>query len=480
MEGPRTGEVEFSLDVARSGVPTLSLAGRRVHSAYDPEREAALNAVRIARQAVEAGAHGIVLIGAALGYLPNALRERVAVPVIVWEPFAGLRGELGDSVRDAGLVSTNAAGFENALAAALPGDALAYVVAHPGYEPLVNFELRYALRFLRQRSGVGSRLDPDSAIVSQRSLETLARLPELGVQASLGACLAGRSVIVASGGPSLDPVLPALRERRGGVVLAAPQALARLLDHGVKVDFVVNPDPADLLTPILGAAGAPFGALLADSASHPAVLDRCPERTFLFHLRSPQVPQLAWESAGLPVIDEPLMTVSETACWLACELGAKRIVLAGADFASDTAHYGSPFWVRTQAGHWCQTNPVYFQGARSLAWVVAGAKARGCTELRRIGDGVAVPGVQPVRSGELPLWLEQDFSDSRAISLPLRGESERRLAKAVDQLLANRVPETSGASPYPESNPWLDFAPLAAEALAPAWLKARQTARGLL
>ena len=450
-------EIEVALEAARDGTPLLCLGGRRLLSRYAPGRDADAAAARILADADRISARALVLIGGGLGELPRLLRARAECPVVVWEPFSGLPRQ-GEGGAEAPM---DAAEFERALHQGLPKGSVAHLAVHPGYDDLVRFEQRYALRALRRRRATEGA---NAWVGSRRSFESLARMPGLRALELQKRPLAGRTAIVASGGPSLDAALPLLRERRAGLLFAAPQALGRLLESGIQVDFVVNPDPADLLTPILGPTAAPFGALLADTASHPAVLDRCPARTRLFHLRSPQLQQLAWQRAGLPVIDEPLVSVSDVAFWIARELGAGRILLLGADFASETRDYGAPFRARGQAGGLCVTNPVYFQSGRCLAHAIREAPA--ACEVRRLSSGVAIPGARSIESDAIPAWLG---SEPPLRWEPQPGAADPRLAGAIRSLRRGPRPRFEPQASHPRADPWLDFAPFSESAAIAAW-----------
>ncbi len=455
---PAAPEIEFQVDRARSGAASLCLGGRRVHSLYDPLREAEARAEGILREAADAA--GITLIGAGLGYLPQALARRARVPVVVWEPFGGVRAALAEWIGSEVEVVTTPQAFDRALRRALPQRGHAFPAVHPGYEELTRFEQRYALRSQRRMARERGVRAACRGIVSVRALDSLRRLPGLRPISELAGLLAGRSVVVASGGPSLDLALPALCDTRSVPLVAAPQALSRLLGVGLRPDFAISVDPQDLLTPVLGERGAPFGALLADTSAHPATLDRCPDRCFLFHLRSPQILQRVWEHAGLPVIDEPLITVSELAVHLTRELGARRVLLAGVDFVSESRLYGAPFRVRGAAGGLVSTNPHYFHGARYLAGAVSGV------EMARVGAGVDLPGVRRLEVEELRDWLARA---EQGPPLELPEPSPAGVLEGAARALLAESPPREAANAMPGGGPWDDFLPLASDRIAAEW-----------
>ncbi|MDJ0785416.1 MAG: DUF115 domain-containing protein [Myxococcota bacterium] len=450
-------EVEFEIGRAKSGGATLCIGGRRAHSAYDPEAEAEQRAEQILREAGAASA--LSLIGSGAGHLARALRLRAPVPVLVWEPFAGVHAAV---CRELGLEPepvTSAREYADALRRALPGPGFAHPVVHPGYEDLTRFEQRHAVAAQRRRARANGVRSRAPRIVSERALAALERLPSLRAITELDGSLCGRTVVIASGGPSLDLVLPALREAPDVAVVAAPQALQRLIDARVRIDYAISVDPKDLLTPVLGEHDAPFGALLADTCAHPATLDRCPSRCFLFQLRSPQIVQQAWEAAGLPVIDEALITVSELAVHLARTLGARRLLLAGLDFVSDGGTYGECFRARGVDGSLVSTHSHYFHAARYLATALSGL------DVVRVGDGVAVSGALPIAPAEIGGWLAEARPGCFG---PVGATTSEALGRSVSALLAGPAPRPA-ENAVPLGSVWDDFAPLPEDELASRW-----------
>jgi len=292
-------------------------------------------------------------------------------------------------------------------------------------------------------------------------------------------------VVIASGGPSLARVLPLLqRVAEGGVLMAAPQALPTLLDAGLRCDLLVHPDPSDLLTPALAgrSEAAPFAALLADASVHPAVLDRAPERCFLFHLRSPQITELAWREAEREVLDEAWVTVSEVMFFLARQLGAHRIVLAGFDFISDTRDYGAPFEVQTASGQRACTNPVYFHAARFLDHAVKEALESGVDVLRLgASEGLALSslcGSPEKEAASFAIARDGIARESAGFALPAANTGSRsKMLDAVRSLLYQSFAFESSAESRTEGAVWRDFAALPAERARGVWRQLRDELR---
>lgn len=312
MEARGLAELEWAIVRATSGEPVLELAGRATLSTIRPRADVARVAAAIARDAAATRASFVVLIGAGLGTLGRTLRASLRIPLVVYEPFAGLAKAtapwLAAADGEAPDVCTREALERTLDGLATPG-ARPHVAFHPGYAEPCRFEARWLARRLRAACAPQAHLDVEAAVVSDRSLAALERLADTPTLDDLAGALAGRTVFVAAPGPSLERALPALAARRGGVVVAALQALRPLLHGGVRVDLVVAPDPFDW-TPYLHGVAPRFGALLAEATVRPDLLTRFPERTFVFALRSRQLHQIAWERLGLALLDEAVMTVS--------------------------------------------------------------------------------------------------------------------------------------------------------------------------
>ena len=467
------GTVAWTVELARSGHPTLllggsseNLHGRPVHSCYDPVREAERTA-RAMLAAPDAGlppmpaaaARSPLLVGGGLGYLPRALRAQGAAPVVVLDPFPEIteallraiprRSPLEESLElpDVHWVHTLPEA-ESLLAELLDRNLLPAVVAHPGYSELCRFELRWLARVLRRRLRRRG-LDPSRTVVSSRGLGSLVRMAQLGSLAELDGLLRGRRVAVVSGGPSAAPFLPALRKRRGGVVMAAPQALPRLFESGVVPDVVVAPDPLASAR-LLAEVTTPPGVLLAEALVEPEVLGRWPERTFVFHIRSDQLPELAAEREARTVLDEPFATVSEAMVVLARELGARELALLGADFGGEQRHVYI-LRARGSDGSEILTNSHYLQGARYLDFLLPRLAAEGVHVLRA-GQGLPIRGTHPLPdppAGDLTAWLDASPPPRPApVPRPDTGLGAR-LARYLEDVLRARAAVPAGEGPMP-------------------------------
>jgi hypothetical protein len=276
--------------------------------------------------------------------------------------------------------------------------------------------------------------------VSPRALDFLCRYPFVHIIDELRSRFEDQTAVVVSAGPSLHLANPALRDRSGGIVLAALQAVRPVTAAGVCIDFGVIADPRDYSEYIDGVSN-PYQALLADSSVEPHMLDRAPESTYVFHLRSPHIHEQAWLADGQPVIDEPTATVSEVSLLLAHTLGARRIILAGVDLDPSDDRYNVRFRVPGADGSPTWTNFVYFHAARCLNWLCPRIADAG-SEIYRMGNGLPLRGTLPLTPAELADML----ADSPPFDSPEASRvSCRKRWKSADSLL-RKLPE-SGVTP---------------------------------
>ncbi len=455
-------EVDWRVSRARSGAPTLALGRRGVHSAYDPEREARSHARRMLAAMAVRGADTPTLVGVGLGYLPNALVEAGARHVLAWEPFPALAAALPARAPAEGVrVAASAAAFEAALDEVVAAGGRPHLEVHPGYGDVCRFEARLAARALQRCLGHAGRRDPSRAVVSRRSLDALVRLPARGTLEDWSGSCRGQTAVVVAPGPSLAEALPVLARRRGGAIFAALQALRPLNEAGVVPDFVVAPDPLTW-EPFVSGFTPRFGALLADTAAPPPLVDRWPERTYLFHLRGPQLEGLAWEACGLPTLDEPVATVSETALLLARRFGARELALVGMDFLqTDPGRYKIHFRTRDMDDGVVATNSHYFHGARFAShacarWSAAGAR------IWRTGRGLPVRGAQRIDPEGLATRLDAAPPFRPGAPAWAGCEIRRREAAALLAAVARRPAEGPHAGEFalPIDYRWDDLRPL--------------------
>ncbi len=408
-EAKGLAELEWSFESSRSGQPVLKIGGRYIHSRYDPIREAQAIVTQVAAEIACEQATLIILLGSGLGYLPAAFTAGLDVPVLLWEPFPQISRHVSrsrESWQSQLTLVENSREFDSEIRQLIGRGIKPHIVIHPGYKEFVRFEARYILWCLRKYFQLTRPLSIDEAVISKRSLDALERIPFLSAIDELDGCLAGHTAILVAPGPSSHMVQPYLNGcRNRGVVFAAIQSLRSLCEEGIPVDFAVAPDPQEYYTTIYLEGFRPeFTTLLADTSIDPTLLDLWKEKTFLFHLRTQHLHQIFWESCSLPVLDEPLISVSETMLVLAHNFGARQFVLVGMDFCSESLDYKVRFKTPNLSGQPCLTNSHYYHSARYLNFICPRLQELGCRIWRvsdGIHDGLPIGGTELIAPGQI-------------------------------------------------------------------------------
>ncbi|HKJ76170.1 MAG TPA: 6-hydroxymethylpterin diphosphokinase MptE-like protein, partial [Gammaproteobacteria bacterium] len=161
-----------------------------------------------------------------------------------------------------------------------------------------------------------------------KQLENLA--DNITPAACLRGLLAGKTAVVAGGGPSLDAASGWIRANRAHVVLiAVSRASGPLTDRGLDPDIVVSIDPYDMNCVVSERMlGLEQTTVFAHGFhTSPALVSAWGGRHVFIG------PRIPWSSGDLlDNLPQYGPTVTNAAAWLAVELGCDRVVLAGVDF----------------------------------------------------------------------------------------------------------------------------------------------------
>ncbi|MBP7146666.1 MAG: DUF115 domain-containing protein [Acidobacteria bacterium] len=190
----------------------------------------------------------------------------------------------------------------------------------------------------------------------ERNMPVLAREP--GVTA-WNSALAGKPVLVAGAGPSLQPVLPGLRaNRRRFVLLAATSALRPLWRAGLVADAAVVIEGRECLHHVEGIPHEILReiVLFAESNTHPAHLELPFRQRVLFHgAAGSWLEPFSGRGSLLPTGGN----VGTAALVLAWLLGGCPVLCAGLDFAlAAGAYYASGSGSRAEEHAGAGTLPV--------------------------------------------------------------------------------------------------------------------------
>ncbi|HRY54227.1 MAG TPA: DUF115 domain-containing protein [Spirochaetia bacterium] len=335
---PGTEAAPFLLAETPSGWPSARLPGGAwLHSSRDPRLEAS----RLAASA-EGSADAILVLGFGLGYLPEALLAAGAERVIVCEaePRA-LLAALG--ARDLGpILGDERLGFvlggepdAAVTALELSGASRAALLGLPAAEAA-------SPAWYRAVRAAASRWNAKGA-VNEATLRRFGRLWVRNLSANVGrvaSCpgverlaglAAGLPAIVLAAGPSLDEVLPSIREiAQRAIVVCVDTALRGLLRSGLEPDFLVVVDPQFWNWRHLAGLAAPSSILVSESAAWPAVFRFPCRRTFLGGSLFPLGRRLEAASGRKGLLGAG-GSVATSAWDLARLMGAEPIWMAGLD-----------------------------------------------------------------------------------------------------------------------------------------------------
>ncbi len=322
--------------VVRAREETLSFDGIQLTSAYDRQAEARLQASRVPQDAPEATLYGVGLGDVARVLLARPAMKRLTVvilsPAVAQESFARYPADdwLADPRVELALASPDDR-LAHPFAVVAPCLRLATVAAYPLRDAIVR-ELNepYSSRGWRRRE---TELRERIVRVSERfggdgDVSTLFGPPP--------GALAGRTVFVCGGGPTLSTAMEAIhRARTDGTdvtLVAVTTALLPLAGAGLTADYAVVLD-ADV-TVALHLAGLPAGATSATTLLYVAyaneeLIASWPGPRRVFHIDHPFV-------AAAPEPRTRLFaggSVVHSALDFAVRAGATRVVLCGFDFA---------------------------------------------------------------------------------------------------------------------------------------------------
>ncbi|MDR1626725.1 MAG: DUF115 domain-containing protein, partial [Spirochaetia bacterium] len=325
--------------LAKNGLPTALCGQRYLHSAYDPEKEAA----RFSLSAGPFSPGGVVLLlGEALGYLARRLRRDnpgtrffpAYCSAYFYENRIEGAGEEGLSWRPGTPESFSAFLRKQIPETDFPAlRVLEWEAAARAFPSLMGHLKEDLSRFARQVNG--SLLT--TAVFGKKWITNSIRNYLAIGQAVTFAEISG-PLLVAASGPGLASALPFLeRRRRAFTLFALPSAAAFLQRRGIYPDGLIVTD-AGFYT------GLHFGGLIkrekADSpllcmplisysGLHGAAFPVC-----LFQQGTPPEKALLSETCPLPAHIPSNGTVAGTAVQAALSLGAGPVILAGMDMAA--------------------------------------------------------------------------------------------------------------------------------------------------
>ncbi|HDQ14958.1 MAG TPA: DUF115 domain-containing protein [Sediminispirochaeta sp.] len=379
---------DASIEIAKSGAPTLRVDGRYVHSRHDPAREA----VRFIDGVCGAGPGLGIFLGFGLGYQVQEFRRRFPeAPVLIVEESESLF-RLALEARD--LEACFGPGVSLLLSS--PSSAVTSIVAdklQPNYyllplSALVERHGDYYQRVEAHIEAAFSRLKVNKATLKrfgQRWVKNLASnivvIKKSGDVAAWRDAYSGIPALVTAAGPSLEESLDQIQEIQHRAVIVATDTSARaLIERGVQPDFIIVVDPQYWNSRHLDGLELKDSILISESASYPSVFKASYRAVFLSGSVFPlgnyleggstgryklgaggSVATSAWDFARLTRADPIIMAGSDLG------FPEKRIHFRGSyfeqrllafchrtkpyeDFMHDYLHSGAPFYSRDYRG----------------------------------------------------------------------------------------------------------------------------------
>jgi hypothetical protein len=264
--------------VARTGLPTGRMGGVWLHSRYDPENEARL----AAEEALSFGAELVLLAGLGYAYGAEALLASGAA-VLALEPNPACLLACMETRELSALFSHERffliMGMDSQAASAMieriDPRSLACLIT-PAYKEPYSEELR-TLRQAVDRFQEKDRINEATLKrFGRRWVKNLAHNAERllqypGITRLRGLAL-GLPATVLAAGPSLDEVLPVLKDvRERSLIVCVDTALRSALRAGVQPDFVVVVDPQYWNARHLDRCVSPSSILISEAAVWPSV-----------------------------------------------------------------------------------------------------------------------------------------------------------------------------------------------------------------
>ncbi len=280
----------------------------------------------------------------------------------------------------------------------------------------------------------------------------LQNLPESrhGAELIVGA-LKGYTGVMLGAGPSLDRLLPWVREHRDKLAVFAVARIAeRLQQEGIVPDVVVSVDPFDVsFYESRAMLEFPGDTVLVHSTHvQPALLSQW---------RGPALfagPRYPW---GPAVFDTPGPTVGHAGVWAAFQAGCSPIVLGGIDLcfskegkshavgdeevAADLVITQGVIHVRTNGGWIAETDLPFAKGIETLALIAAAAREEGVAVVNPAPEAARVEHVEHIPLEEIHISPTREPARKRIIQrIPpdTRANRLNHYRKALEELERGR------------------------------------------
>lgn len=266
----------------------------------------------------------------------------------------------------------------------------------------------------------------------------------------------GKTAVLLAGGPSLDALLPWVKQHRSNLLVIAVSRISHsLLQADIQPDICVSIDPQPLnLYVSRDMLKFQNGTLLINN-NHvsPGLLSSWGGKKMFIGPRFPWASSL--EPENLPVSDGT--TVTDSAFGLAVEMGVAQIVLGGADFcysqegythASDSAERTTDAYplviqqqVLTNSGVMADTLHAYQKSAMSIDLQAEEAIALGCHTINPAPGAMRLPHIEHLDLSTIQIEpLAESARDTLSACMPSSnnnylGKNYKKILGEVDRVL---------------------------------------------
>ncbi|GAB1481487.1 hypothetical protein MASR2M78_03020 [Treponema sp.] len=278
---------EYQILPSLSGQPTVKIQELFIHSSRDPQKEGEKLA------ALSGGEGPLVILGFGLGYLADAalaldasreliivesrlellalaFQERDLREILSHEKIAFVVGSSPESL----IAVLETFGGKPTLASNRALRELDKTWYDAAEAALLSWQSRDEINAATLRR-FGKRWVRNLSV----NMQAIRDLPGIG---ELSSVAQGFPALIIAAGPSLDEILPFIKEiQERCILIVVDTALRAVLSMGVEPDFVVVVDPQFWNARHLDRCPAPSSCLISESAVYPSVLRASFKRTFL-------------------------------------------------------------------------------------------------------------------------------------------------------------------------------------------------------
>ncbi len=368
----------WTLGTAKDGSPTAAAGSGRLHSAYNPVREAetflAAQAQRIAQS------DALVFMGAGLGYtLIEAARKFPQKSFLLVESaaerfFASLLALDWSIVFSLGDIA--------AAIACPPDEAIALINRHSIAKTAFLQQPPHTAHDAPYFSVLNALIERNrrKEEINEATLKKFGKRWERNIRANIETvrtldgvneyrgAFAGLPFLLLAAGPSLQetaPLLQPLSERM--IVVCVDTALGASLQRGVEPDFIVLTDPQYWAYRHIAHLAAPSSILITQAAAYPAVFRFKCKKIVVSYSMLPVCPE--YEAELLAKGDLGAGGSVASAAWnFAAAAGATEIYTAGLDFAypSNQTHIRGSLFEQRAHGDSMRLEPAETRGLHTL------------------------------------------------------------------------------------------------------------------